>query len=224
MRVGTVARAPVAAGSAGCRRRSSRASEHDQREHEAGEPDARRRSCSTMTSSPMIRNSTAFRISSISSQKVSRCCTVRVAHRVAPAVVADHQAGDDDGDRGGEVQPGRRRRPAGDQGQGQQDLHLIVVDPLEHLHHHPARRRTRTAPRRTPPARTAPPMCPASNGSPFDGHAEDGEEDDDRDAVVEQRLAGDLDLQRSCSPPAVFRMPITAIGSVGEISEPNSRQ
>jgi hypothetical protein len=48
------------------------------------------------------------------------------------AMVADEQAGDHHGDRAGQVQGVRQGIAAGDQRQGDHDLHLIVVDLFQH--------------------------------------------------------------------------------------------
>ncbi len=53
-------------------------------------------------------------------------------HGEAPAVVADEQSGDHDGDRPGEVQRRGERVAAHHQRERHHDLHLVVVDAGEH--------------------------------------------------------------------------------------------
>ena len=119
----------------------------------------------------------------------------RGRHGEAPPVIADQEPGHDHGDRSGEVQGISQGVSARDQSQGQQNLDLVVVDgldqPVNHEPDHQAEDRPADRFLHKENCQVA-----RIKGELARGNLEEPGEDRNADAVVEERLAGDLNLER----------------------------
>ena len=102
-------------------------------------------------------------------------------------------------------------------------LDLVFVDRAHRAEARSSRRPGPAARRRRPRRRTACAAWASENGSVPSADGQEDREDDHADAVVEQAFAGDRRLQRRRHVRARRSTPITATGSVGLISAPNTR-
>ncbi len=117
-------------------------------------------------------------------------------HRKGAAVVADEEPGDDHGDGPGDVEMFGQGIAASDQGEGNEDFDLILIDTLEHVvgdqaddhaEYDATDGLAQEDQRDVGDAWGVGGMRPHARGD-----AEQCEEDDDTDAVVEEGLAADL--------------------------------
>ena len=177
----------------------------------------------TRTSRPITTKRTALRISSTSSQNRSRCSIVVGGHGEAAPVVADQAGRPPPWRSAPRVQGVGQRRAPDDQGQRQQDLDLVVVDRLEHpvgqqpdrqAEHGPADRLAEEEHGDVPEIELARPRR-RPRSSPMNSTTPTPSLNSDSPAICTSSVFG---------APICLSRPSTAIGSVGEMSAPKSRQ
>lgn len=115
-------------------------------------------------------------------------------HGEVAALVADEEAGDDDGDGGGDVGGFSAGVAAHGEGEGEEDFDLVVVDALEKLVGGDAGDKSEEDAAGGFAEEEEGDLM-ESDGAWVCEHVEEGEEEDDADAVVEEGFTGDLGFE-----------------------------